>query len=81
MNNLCGASVLLPVAMVVLTGCGFKSDLYLPDNPPPSINNLPTVDSIELPPLPAAEAPQTPGVVVEIPEIDDEQRKKNKNIP
>lgn len=65
---------------VLVAGCGFKSELYLPDR---SVETLPeTLPEIppsltELPALPTAEDVDTPGVPVEIPSLE-EQKTNNK---
>ncbi len=68
------SSVLLITSVLVTTGCGFKSDLYLP-NRADSISQL---DAPELPPLPSLEDLSNPGVPIEIPPLSEELPLKQK---
>lgn len=64
----------------LLTGCGFKSDLYLSD-----ITPVPDTVITDFPTLPSADGAATPtggdaeGVVVEIPVSEEDVRKKANN--
>ena len=67
--------VYLVGSILLVAGCGFKSDLYLPDRKPASLPEpLP-----ELPTAPPAVEIDTPGVAVEIPPLTEPQTNKKKN--
>ncbi|MEM7255857.1 MAG: hypothetical protein AAF404_00555 [Pseudomonadota bacterium] len=70
---------LLVAAMTLPVGCGFKSDLFLPDDAPSNDPEAALQAPLQLPPLPAAQEPEVPGVAVEIPSLDDETKKKKTN--
>ncbi len=67
----------------LLTGCGFKSDLYLSDITP--VPDTVITDFPTLPTLPSVDGAATPtggdveGVVVEIPVLEEDVRKKGNN--
>jgi predicted small lipoprotein YifL len=71
--------ILLSAALAaLLTGCGFKSDLYLSDITP--VPETVITDFPPLPTLPPADGSANPdSVVVEIPPLEDEAEKKNTN--
>ena len=70
--------LLWPVLAVLLTGCGFKSDLYLPDIAPVSETEI-----TDFPPLPASPPAdggiELEGEIVEVLPLEDEAEKKNTN--
>ncbi len=69
--------ILSIVLTLLMVGCGFKSDLSLPERE----GSLPEVNEPDPPLLPsptAGDEPNTPGVAVEIPPLDDEQSNDKK---
>lgn len=67
----------------LMTGCGFKSDLYLADiTPVPDtvITDFPTLPTLPSPDgAGASTGVDVEGVVVEIPVLEDDVRKKGNN--
>ena len=61
------------VTALTMSGCGFKSDLYLSDRAPDS---LPDVS--ELPSLPTLDELNNPGVPVAIPPLEETAEQENK---
>ena len=74
MKNLTLSFITLTAVVVLpVSGCGFKSDLYLPDRAPDTLPDL-----TELPTLPTLDELNNPGVPVEIPPLDETADLENK---
>ena len=68
--------------LVLLSGCGFKSDLYLSDiTPVPDtvVTDLPTLPTLPPPDNAEIESIEPAGVAIPIPELEDDEKKKDAN--
>lgn len=74
---------MLSTVLLLLAGCGFKSDLFLPQDQVIQSRPSEPVESTSMPdqrePGLDAQASDIPGVAVEIPLLEDLQRTKKKD--
>ncbi len=81
MKNLIALSF-VATTMLLVSGCGFKSDLYLSDiTPVPDtvLTELPTLPPVPQPDTAGAGSVEPTGVAVTIPELEDNEKKKSTN--